>query len=181
MRNRSSAQRARVDQRRDAICEPFPADRSKGNEADQPALSRKERFTMLKVVTASAALLAGTAVLAQDAGELTQSPPPAPYAQVSELVELPELRLVFLLREAKGLSVLAIARDLRLNPITVRTRLFRARRQLRVTLEARLRGGFETVFPFDGARCASMADKVVAKLRGGGHLRQDPHLPGKER
>lgn len=56
----------------------------------------------------------------------------------------PELRLVFLLREAEGLSVLAIARDLPLNPITVKTRLFRARRRLRAALEARLRGGFET-------------------------------------
>ncbi|WP_449041230.1 sigma factor-like helix-turn-helix DNA-binding protein [Paracoccus sp. (in: a-proteobacteria)] len=52
-----------------------------------------------------------------------------------------ELRLVFLLREAEGLPVLAIARDLRLNPITVRTRLYRARRDLRATLETRLRGG----------------------------------------
>ena len=85
--------------------------------------------------------------------------------------ELPsELRLVFLLREAEGMSVLAIARDLRLNPITVKTRLFRARRHLRAALETRLRGGFEAVFPFDGARCAGMADKVVEGLRRLGHL-----------
>lgn len=84
-------------------------------------------------------------------------------AAVAELP--PELRLVFLLREAEGLSTLAIARDLRLNPITVKTRLFRARRRLRAALEARLRGGFEAVFPFDGARCSSMADRVVAELK----------------
>lgn len=76
-----------------------------------------------------------------------------------------ELRLVFLLREAEGLGTLAIARDLGVNPVTVRTRLFRARRQLRAVLEARLRGGFEAVFPFDGARCVCMADRVVADLR----------------
>ena len=86
-------------------------------------------------------------------------------AAVAELP--PELRLVFLLREAEGLSVLAIARDLRLNPITVKTRLFRARRHLRATLEAQMRGGFEAVFPFDGARCSGMADRVVAGLRSG--------------
>lgn len=81
-----------------------------------------------------------------------------------------ELRLVFLLREAEGLAVAAIARDLSLNPITVRTRLFRARRLLRAALEARLRGGFASVFPFDGARCAGMADRVVAALRAAGRL-----------
>lgn len=39
---------------------------------------------------------------------------------------------------------------------------------LRAALEARLRGGFEAVFPFDGARCARMADRVVAGLRTAG-------------
>lgn len=76
----------------------------------------------------------------------------------------PDLRVVFLLREAEGLGILAIARDLGLNPVTVKTRLFRARRRLRVLLEERLRGGFESVFPFDGARCAAMADRVISFL-----------------
>lgn len=87
------------------------------------------------------------------------------------VAELPdEFRLVFLLREAEGMSVIAIARDLDLNPITVKTRLFRARRRLRTLLETRLRGGFETVFPFAGRRCAEMADRVVARLKDTGHL-----------
>lgn len=60
----------------------------------------------------------------------------------------------------------AIARDLGLNPITVRTHLYRARRHLRATPETRRRGGFDTVFPFDGARCACMADRVVEALGG---------------
>jgi RNA polymerase sigma-70 factor, ECF subfamily len=76
----------------------------------------------------------------------------------------PDLRLVFLLREAEGLSILAIARDLNLNPVTVKTRLFRARRRLRALLEERLRGGFDSVFPFDGVRCAGMADRVIGCL-----------------
>ena len=45
---------------------------------------------MLKLLIISTGLFAGTAVLAQEAGDLTQSPPPAPFQQVSELVELPE-------------------------------------------------------------------------------------------
>ena len=46
---------------------------------------------MLKqILITSAGLLAGTAALAQEAGNMTQSPPPAPFVQVSEIVELPE-------------------------------------------------------------------------------------------
>lgn len=82
----------------------------------------------------------------------------------------PELRLVFLMREVQGLSVMTIARDLSLNPVTVKTRLFRARRRLRSALEAQLKGGFEAVFPFAGARCARMADRVAAQLRLNGLL-----------
>lgn len=82
------------------------------------------------------------------------------------VAELPsDLRLVFLMREAEGMSTLAIARDLSLNPITVKTRLFRARQRLRRMIEQRLRGGFDAIFPFDGARCNAMADRVVAALR----------------
>ena len=45
---------------------------------------------MLKQILITAGLLAGTAALAQDAAAPIQSPPPAPFAQVSEIVELPE-------------------------------------------------------------------------------------------
>jgi RNA polymerase sigma-70 factor (ECF subfamily) len=91
-------------------------------------------------------------------------------SQISTLLEaavagLPtELRLVFLLHEVEGLGLLAIARTLLLNPITVRTRLYRARKRLRAELEARLMGGFESIFPFDGARCTRVADRVIANL-----------------
>lgn len=81
-----------------------------------------------------------------------------------------DLRLPFLLRESENMSILAIARDLSLNPITVKTRLFRARRRLRSALEDRIQGGFDSIFPFDGARCAGMADRVVAVLKTQKHL-----------
>ncbi|PVH29155.1 RNA polymerase sigma factor [Pararhodobacter oceanensis] len=82
------------------------------------------------------------------------------------VAQLPrDLRLPFLMFESEDMSIRAIARDLQLNPITVKTRLFRARRRLRQSLEARLKGGFEAIFPFDGARCACMADRVVAALQ----------------
>ncbi|WP_440997559.1 sigma-70 family RNA polymerase sigma factor [Arhodomonas sp. SL1] len=78
----------------------------------------------------------------------------------------PELRLVFTLREAEGMTIQAIAEDLRLSPVTMKTRLFRARRQLRRTQERHIiNGGFERLFPFVGARCTRMADRVIDALR----------------
>ena len=82
----------------------------------------------------------------------------------------PDLRLPFLMREAENMSILAIARALSLNPVTVKTRLFRARRRLRAAVETRIQGGFDAIFPFDGARCVGMADRVVAGLKAGNHL-----------
>ncbi len=79
---------------------------------------------------------------------------------------LPEpLRLVFLLREVQDMDVQEIAHDLQLHPITVKTRLFRARRRLRQILEVRVQGSFHDLFPFDGERCAAMAERVVQALR----------------
>lgn len=78
----------------------------------------------------------------------------------------PELRLPFLLHEVEGQSIRAIARDLDLNPITVRTRLFRARRRLREMLTEKIKDGFAGIFPFAGTRCAGMADRVVAAVKG---------------
>lgn len=80
----------------------------------------------------------------------------------------PSLRVVFLMSEAEGMSGAEIARDLGLNPITVKTRLFRARRWLKGDLEAQVKGGFEAIFPFDGARCAHTADRVVDLLTAKG-------------
>ena len=82
----------------------------------------------------------------------------------------PDLRLVFILSEAEGMTNNEIARDLELNPVTVKTRLFRARRWLRTDLERRVKGGFDAIFPFDGARCANMAERVVQELGKQGYF-----------
>lgn len=84
-------------------------------------------------------------------------------AAVSELP--PDLRLVFLMHEASGLSLPDIARDLSLPLGTVKTRLMRARHRLRQIITRRVHGGFETIFPFAGSRCAAMADGVMALLK----------------
>lgn len=80
--------------------------------------------------------------------------------------ELPPLfRAVFVLRDVEGLDAEETAAHLDIKPETVRTRLFRARRMLRISLERQARGSFSSLFPFDGARCVSMADRVVKDLQ----------------
>lgn len=80
--------------------------------------------------------------------------------------ELPAaFRVVFMLRDVEEMSIEETAARLSLKPETVKTRLFRARRLMRATLERRLSAGCTEVFPFDGARCERMADRVVARVR----------------
>lgn len=83
----------------------------------------------------------------------------------------PDFRLPFVMHEVEGMSIWEIAADLQVNPVTVKTRLFRARRKLRTSLGAKIQGGFDEVFPFDGARCASMADSVIKQISEKGLLR----------
>lgn len=83
-----------------------------------------------------------------------------------EIDGLPDpFRLVFILRDVEGLSTAETAACLSLRPETVKTRLHRARRQIRKAIETRLTADFTGLFPFDGERCADMADRVVARLR----------------
>jgi RNA polymerase sigma-70 factor (ECF subfamily) len=77
----------------------------------------------------------------------------------------PEYRLVFLLREVEGCDVEETARQLGLNPQTVRTRLLRAKRHLRLDLERKIADGMAGVFPFLGRRCAGLTDRVLERLK----------------
>lgn len=92
-------------------------------------------------------------------------------SQVRQILEhavdgLPDLfRIVFILRDVEGLSVEETARHLAIKPETVKTRLHRARKLMRAAIEERLSAAFGDLFPFDGARCTGMADRVVARLR----------------
>lgn len=96
--------------------------------------------------------------------------------EVRELLEnaidtLPEgFRAVFVLRDVEGLSAEETAEQLGIKPETVNTRLFRARRQMRERLAEQLTPTLGTLFPFDGARCVHMADRVVAELERSGTL-----------
>ena len=91
--------------------------------------------------------------------------------------ELPEaFRIVFILRDIEGLSAAETASQLDIKAETVKTRLHRARELLRAALEKRVAGSFADVFPFDGARCDNMADRVIATLLSGGGLGRAPVL-----
>jgi len=78
---------------------------------------------------------------------------------------LPEnFRMVFVLRVVEGLDVRETAESLEINPTTVRTRLFRAQRQLRADLAQRLRGESAGIFDFGAERCDHVVERVLARL-----------------
>ncbi|EIL97941.1 RNA polymerase subunit sigma [Rhodanobacter thiooxydans] len=79
--------------------------------------------------------------------------------------ELPRaFRTVYMMREVEECSVEETASLLTIKPETVKTRLHRARRLLRTSLQGSLAGTMGEVFPFMGQRCARVADAVMARL-----------------
>lgn len=90
--------------------------------------------------------------------------------QVRQLIEtavdgLPEIfRIVFVMRDVQELSIEETADVLGLPPATVKTRLHRARHQLRRALDVQLSSALNGAFPFDGARCAHTADVVLQRI-----------------
>lgn len=88
------------------------------------------------------------------------------------VVDLPEpFRLVFVLREIEEMNTDETAALLELKPETVKTRLHRARRLARKSLERELSSTFSDLFPFDGARCDRMGARVIRRLQGDGLLK----------
>ncbi|MGO8419352.1 RNA polymerase sigma factor [Rhizobium ruizarguesonis] len=80
--------------------------------------------------------------------------------------ELPDdFRAVFVLRDIEGMSTDEAASYLGIRPETAKTRLHRARKMMRQSIERQLSGAFSALFPFDGARCAFMAERVIAAVR----------------
>lgn len=102
----------------------------------------------------------------------TASDPESSAAQreIRELLEhaidaLPEhFRVVFVMRDVEEMSVAETAELLGLREETVKTRLHRARRMLRQSLEDRLASALQDAFPFAGARCARITEAVLARL-----------------
>jgi RNA polymerase sigma-70 factor, ECF subfamily len=77
--------------------------------------------------------------------------------------DLPDsFRTVFVLREVEGFSVEETAEALDIIPATVKTRHLRARRRLQEALAPDLRAALTGTFPFAGADCARMTERVLA-------------------
>jgi RNA polymerase sigma-70 factor (ECF subfamily) len=77
------------------------------------------------------------------------------------------LRTVFVMRELDEMSVEETAECLSIPAATVRTRLFRARAQLRQALEHDVDRASMDVFAFAGARCDRIVAGVLAKIGSG--------------
>jgi RNA polymerase sigma-70 factor, ECF subfamily len=81
------------------------------------------------------------------------------------VADLPDnFRSVFVLREVEGLSVEDTAEALAILPATVKTRLYRARAKLQQALAPEVKGVFSGSFPFAGADCAALTERVLAAL-----------------
>jgi len=102
-------------------------------------------------------------------GSMSGGAPDADLArlQIKHLLEdavaaLPEqFRTVFVLREIEGLSVEETAESLGLVPATVKTRHLRARRRLQEALAPEVKNVLSGTFPFAGADCEAMTERVV--------------------
>lgn len=82
------------------------------------------------------------------------------------IARLPSVfRLVFVLREIEELSVEETAEALGIPPATVKTRHHRARRRLREELTPELKTALTGTFPFAGADCEAMTERVLRALR----------------
>ena len=83
----------------------------------------------------------------------------------SAVAQLPEdFRLVFVLREIEGLSVEETAETLQILPDTVKTRFLRARRRLQQMLDPELQSALGEAFPFAGADCEALTQKLLQRL-----------------
>jgi RNA polymerase sigma-70 factor (ECF subfamily) len=78
------------------------------------------------------------------------------------IAALPEpFRLVFVLREVEGLGVDEVSETLGILPATVKTRHLRARRRLQEMLAPEVKDALSGSFPFAGADCEAMTERVV--------------------
>jgi RNA polymerase sigma-70 factor (ECF subfamily) len=120
------------------------------------------------------------AILTPDPMSVLEAPTAEQFAEAAyarALLEhavdaLPEnFRVVFVLRVVEGLDVRETAECLDLNATTVRTRLFRAHRQLRADLTQRMRSGSSEIFDFGAERCDRIVEQVLARLT------REPDLP----
>ena len=157
-------------------------DRFDGRAALSTWLTRiviNEALGRLRAAKRRSARLGGDGVLVMDEYReklMGGSQPVAPDAAVAReqlrllieraVADLPAgFRSVFVLREVEGLSVEDTADVLGLAAATVKTRLHRARRKLQDALAPDVRGALVGAFPFAGADCKALTERVMMILQ----------------
>ena len=138
------------------------------NEARGRLRSRRRTVELDQVELAQSE---GAQVFIFPSGQVSPDPEAeAARAQMRRLIEdavddLPDaFRIVFVMRDLDQLSVEETAASLELPAATVKTRLHRARRQLRSALDKKLASTLKEAFPFLGARCQRITDNVLERL-----------------
>jgi RNA polymerase sigma-70 factor (ECF subfamily) len=105
----------------------------------------------------------------------TRTPDPERQAAASELRQVMEeeveslpdtFRVAFMMREVEGLSTSETAACLGISEDLVKTRLYRARTQLRDNLYKRAGVTVDSIFEFGNARCDRVVDAVMARIVG---------------
>jgi len=87
------------------------------------------------------------------------------------VADLPDaFRTVFVLRDVEGLSIDETSDALDIPAATVKSRLFRARRKLQLSLAPEVRSALTGTFPFAGLDCERLTARLVEAVAGG-------HLP----
>lgn len=87
------------------------------------------------------------------------------YLIEAAIDDLPDnYRMAFVLREIEQLSVEETAQCLGIKPATVKTRVFRAKKQLQERLNQRTDNAISEAFSFAGERCDRIVIGVFAKL-----------------
>ena len=131
---------------------------------------RKRRPTV-GVAAIDAAQQSGAQIIMLNSASAEENPESsAARSQMRLLIEqavdeLPQpFRIVFIMREMEELSVEETAASLNVRPATVKTRLHRARRLIRESLNERITSAVTDAFPFLGALCARLTANVLARL-----------------
>ncbi len=135
-----------------------------------------EALGRARAIKRRSASLDGSSVLILDEyrdklmrGSTSPTPPDGAIArgEIRHLLEqaiarLPTaFRLVFILREIEDMSVAEVAETLDISPATVKTRYLRARRRLQNELAPELKTALAGTFPFAGADCERMTERIV--------------------
>jgi RNA polymerase sigma-70 factor (ECF subfamily) len=137
------------------------------------ALGRKRKRRLTVEVEAIEAAQQDSAQIIRFPTMNAQTDPERSAAQreIRQLLErsidaLPEpFRVVFVMRDVEELSVEETAALLAIRPETVNTRLHRARRLLRQSLDTEMAATLKGSFPFAGARCARITEAVLSRMK----------------